>query len=265
MKVILACLAGAVAAAGQTTVTTRQVDLSGLARGVVDQTRQARHALAGGDKDAALVHVNRAAAMARDIQSAARGTGLDTGGKLSVPIYTERETETTYTPVKRGKGEMSAGRLQRDTNVRQVTAQTTRASLDVTAALDLLTAARTALDGGDYAAAQAALGRVERQAITIQSGTRHLPLLSALENLDLARARVAEGKYKDARMPLKSAAQALADYQRTKGSPRAESAGIMRTEMDAYADRIGRDHSDAARLIENWYDTVRNWYTAMTE
>ena len=98
MKVILACLAGAIAAAGQTTATTRQVDLSGLARGVVDQTRQARHALAGGYKDAALDHLNRAAAMAREIQSAAHGSGLDTGGKLFVPIYTERENETTTPP-----------------------------------------------------------------------------------------------------------------------------------------------------------------------
>lgn len=266
MQVILACLAGAMAVAGQTTVTTRQVNLSAMAEGVVSQTRQARHALAFGYKTAALDHVNRAVAMAQDIQTAARGTGLDTGGKLSVPIYTERETETTYTPVKRGKGEnMSASRLQRDTNVRQVTAQTTRTSLDVIEALEFLTAARTSLDGGNYAAADASLGRLEHEAVNAQSDSRHLPLLRALENLDLARARVAEGKYKEARMPLKSAAQALADYQGTKGHPRAQEAGIMRTEMDAYADKIGRDHSDATRLIQDWYDTVKAWYTAMTE
>jgi hypothetical protein len=32
----------------------------------------------------------------------------------------------------------------------------------------------------------------------------------------------------------------------------------MRTEMDAYADKIGRGHPGAARLIQDWHDTVNS-------
>ena len=162
---------------------------------------------------------------------------------------------------------MSADRLQRDTNVRQVHGQDHPrfAGCDLRRSICSPPLARLST-AATMPRRDAALGRVERQAVTIQSGTRPAcRSCRALENLDLARVRVAEGKYKDARMPLEIGRPGACGVPADEGQPpRRTSAEIMRTEMDAYADKIGRDHSDAARLIEDWYDTVKDWYTAMT-
>jgi hypothetical protein len=98
-----------------------------------------------------------------------------------------------------------------------------------------------------------------QQNVVTETVNQDMPLLRAKENLTLARERVLAGKYKAARMPLKSAAEALANYQKLSPGPHANEAGDLRLQMDAYADRVGRDHSDALDRIRDWSGKVDAW------
>lgn len=267
-KHILLPSAAVVAAFGQatpgTTATTTRVNLSAMAASVLEHTRQARAAIGAHDKTGALGHINQALKTANEVQNAAEANGMGTKGKLMVPIYRELETESVYRPVKHGKGEtMTAGRLKRDTSIREVTGRMTGTSLDVTGAREHLEAARTALNNGDFAVADSALDAVEKGVVT-ESANFYVPLLRARENLDLARERVLEGKYKDAKMPLLAAAQALANYQKLSPGPHAGDAGYLRARIDGYAADIAHRHGDALDRIRNWSETVDRWCAEMT-
>jgi hypothetical protein len=260
-----ACAALAVPAFGQTgaqeggTPITGQVNLSSLATGVMEQTKAARHGIAANDRDAALAHVTEALGMIHQIQSAAAANNMESQGRLVVPITGELETESVYGPVKRGdEGKLIARRMKRGTNVRDVTGTVTRSMLDVNAAESNLKTAQAALVSENFTTADAALAAAQQNVVT-ETANENLPLLRAKQNLTLARTRVLEGKYKDARMPLKSAAQALADYEKLSAGPHASEAGDMRLAISAYADRVGRDHSDALDRIQDWSSKVDSW------
>jgi hypothetical protein len=227
--------------------------LPNLAAGVMDQTAAARKALSAYDKPAALDAIKRARATADQI--------LQRGGPapVLVPIHTEIETTSTYTPVKHRNGEMTANRMKKDTSIRDVQAQTTTANLNVTAADDFLAQAQTALERDDFAAAQTALNGVSSSIVTTHTDG-DMPLLKARDNLQLARARVLEGKYRDAVVPLRSAAEALDQYARAFPGPNAEQAEYMRAQIDEYAGKIAHSHDDAITVIDSWLDPVNQWY-----
>jgi hypothetical protein len=164
-----------------------------------------------------------------------------------------------YAPVKNND------RMTRGTNVRQVSGTTTRDFIDVGVAAGDLTAAGTALNNGDLRAADQSLAAVQGAVVQKTSTATDMPLLRAREDLRLARYRVLDGKYKDARAPLASAGQALAEYARMNPGPHADRARVMEQDIDAYARNIAHDHSDAADRINGWLDTANSWSREMTE
>jgi hypothetical protein len=239
---IILLIAAAMAASAQS-------DLSNLAAGVLDQTKQAREAVVAHDRDAAVDHVKRAIATVNQIQQNA----ADATRPLMVPVYREVETTTTVTPVKH-----KDDALKKNSSIRGVDGETTTARLDVTAAGDRLQAAQAAMESGDWTAADAALGAVE-SSVAVTRSAGDMPLEMARQNLELAKARVLEGKYRDAVLPLKSAAQALGDYEKKLAGRQASDIEAARQAMLGYSANIGRDHDGAVGRIDSWLVTLRQW------
>jgi hypothetical protein len=231
-----------------------QPNLPGMAMGMIDQANLAQQAVSSRDKDAAIDHIKQGLSLADEIRS----NSPESVRPILIPVNKELETTTTYTPVKHKDGEMGADRLKKNSSIRGVSGDLTVTSLDVLAAADHLRAAQTSLSAGDWAAAAAALGAVHTSVVVTQSqGT--MPLDMARRNLDLARARVLEGKYKDAAVPLRSAAQALGDFEKHCTAQQAASVESARQAIAGYSDYLSHDHDGALGKIDAWKDMLNQW------
>jgi hypothetical protein len=227
------------------------VDVSALASGTISETRAASDAVAVRDMQGAKTHVNQAISQVSQIAETSGAPNL-------IPLSVQVATTSTYRPVKHGKDEeLTAKRLKKDSNVRDSTAEITRSSLNVAMAQEQLTAARAALNRDDFAAARAALAGAQN-AVVQQSVKEDVPLLRAQQNLELARARVMEGRYKEAEAPLRSAAQALQDYCSITPGPHCVTVSRIAEDMNEYSDHVDKDH--ALERIEIWLDPVAKWY-----
>lgn len=230
-------------------------DLPGMAAGVLEQTDLARQAIAMNDTPAAIDHIHQAQTLALDIR---KQVPADSNSML-IPVYTETERTITYRPVKKSKNdELTAKRLKKDTNIRDVDATTTSNKLDVAQAELHLRDADAAASQADWTRAQAALQAVSNSVVRTQVNA-NMPLLRARENLMLAKSRVLEDKSGAAAMPLRSAAQALADYEAVAPATRAAKAASMRQELEAYAGKVGRDRENAAQQIDYWLGPIDQW------
>jgi hypothetical protein len=135
-------------------------------------------------------------------------------------------------------------------------------TLNVSSARNHLLAAQTALNSGDLEAAATDLAAVDGDAVTT-SYNGEMPLAQAKDNLAIAMARVRDGKYKDAILPLKSAARALDRFANQEPRPpHAEMAQKMSLEINAYADRIQKDHDDASDRVAGWLDHATGWFNS---
>jgi hypothetical protein len=248
---IVSCGLHAQPAPESAAATFKTVDLSTLAATVLSEASQARNRLAANDEPAALTHVRQALSAGSQIE------GMPHPGLI--PLSAEIETSSVYSPVKHGKSEgLTAKRLKKNTNVRDTRADISQSSLNIAAAQNSLQAAQSALQRDDFTAADTALVNVQ-EAVVHVSANQDVPLLRAHQNLELARARVLEDKYKGAAAPRRSAAQALDDFNRLVPGPHGTTATYMAQDMRAYAGRINRDRGDAMTNIEMWLDRVDKW------
>lgn len=246
---ILLIIAAAAAATAQSNVAN--ADLPNLAAGVLQQTHMARQAIAAHDRDSAVGHVKQAIATVNEIEQKAG----ELPRPLMIPISSQTETSTTVTPVHRN------GDLKHNSAVRGVDGETTTTRLNITAAADRLPVAETALESGNWSTADAALGDVEGNTSVTQT-TGNMPLNMARQNLDIAKARVLEGKYHDAELPLRSAAQALGDYEKRCSAQQAANVELMRQAMLSMAAHITHEHDGAVGQIDSWTEMTRQWPSA---
>jgi hypothetical protein len=190
----------------------------------VDHTFKARAAIAAGDAAAARTDVDEGLRMATRARSA-----LEASGKpLVVPLSEEVETTSTLGPLRRGDP------VDRKAAVQEVEVEHRSVTLDIAMAQDKLSAARAALDRGDFAAADAQLAALA-QGVEQQTILHDPELLKARQNLLLARNRVAQGRYKDAEAPLRTAGKTL-----------------NRRDIEDYAKRVRRDAAGALARIDAW-------------
>jgi hypothetical protein len=231
-----------------------QRDLPGMAEGILDQVKLAQQAVASYDKDGALDHIKQGLSLADEI----RQNSPDSVRPILVPVYREIDTTTTYTPVKHKDGEMSADRLKKDTSIRGVSGDVTTARLDVTAAAERLQNAQASAANGDWSGANAALAAAAASVVVSQS-QGSMPLDMARQNLQLARARVIDGKYKDAAVPLRSAAQALGDFEKTCTPPQSSAVESARQAVLGYANSIAHNHDGATGKIDEWLASLNQW------
>lgn len=213
-----------------------RLETANLGTGLLQHVDIARQALAHRDTQAALNEIAQSVAMADRIKDPA------------IPLSSDFDAVSTTVPVKRRS------------SVSEVTGNYTATILNVASARGHLLAAQAALQKGDLDAAGLDLNAVHGD-VSNKSYSGDLPLVQAKENLDLALGRVKDGKYKDAILPLKSASRALDRFAHQDPAPRhADVASRFGVEIDAYAERIAKDHADAADRITGWLDKVDDWF-----
>ena len=86
-----------------------------------------------------------------------------------------------------------------------------------------------------------------------------MPLLQTRTNLELARARVLEGNFRDAAAPLRAAAEILADFESQYPGPEAIRADYLREQMLNHAARLEWDADDTVDWINYWLDIIAGW------
>jgi hypothetical protein len=244
---------GSALVAGWPSLAQPRSDLATLGSSVLQHTDVARQAIAHRDTQAALNHIRQGLAAADQIKSASKSADEP----LRVPIASDFDAVSTIVPAKRHG---SADRLQHNASVSEVKGNFSATVLNVSSARNHLLAAQTALNNGDLDAADLDLAAVHGDVVS-NSFSGDLPLVQAKENLGIALTRVRDGKYKDAMLPLKSAARALDRFVHQDPRPRhADLAMRMSLEMDAFAERIEKDHRDAPDRVTAWLDQVTEWF-----
>ncbi|MBV8903365.1 MAG: hypothetical protein JOZ22_06985 [Acidobacteriia bacterium] len=230
-------------------------DLPGMAAGILEQSKLGRQAVAQHDSAAALDHIRQGKILANEILRAAPPEPRP----VLVQVYKDIDTTATYAPVKRRKTDLlTTDRLKRDTSVRDVEGNITVAKLDVNSADGHLDAAQQAVERQDWVTAGAELGAIPASIIrTSVEGT--MPLLEARQNLELARMRVMEGKFKDARVPLDVAAQDLGKYEQMVSAGRLQEVENIRQQIQNYTREIAHQHENATTYIDSWLTPVNKW------
>ncbi len=226
----------------------------GMALTALQETRLAQQAVSIQEPGAALQHVRQARSMLAEIRKSAQPSAEP----LLVPISAQVDSTSTYTPVKRSKsGEMTASRMKRRTSVREVEGDITTDQLNVTLASAHLDAAEDALERNDPVAAGSALAAVNNDVVRTETRA-DMPLMKLRENLELARARFLEGKNKAAATPLRSAAEALAEFR--GGSPAVHPGEIdtMRTEIEAAERDARHGHAIDTSRLDFWLNQTKN-------
>lgn len=247
--ILVACLAGDAGAA----------DLPGMAAGILKEAGLARQAVSSHNPTAALDHIRKAEILTGEIENNAPPEPRP----ILVPVYKEVDTTSTYRPVKRSKESgLTPKRLENDTSVREVQAQITTGELDVTSSGQRLRQAQTAIESGNWTEADGQLAAIPDSVIRKQVEA-DMPLLTARQNLVLARSRILEGKYKDAKAPLYAAARALGDYERLSPyGAHNQDAEYMRQQIDSCADHIKRQHTEMLARVDGWLEPVNQWIHA---
>ncbi|HEY7389073.1 MAG TPA: hypothetical protein VH640_11235 [Bryobacteraceae bacterium] len=229
-------------------------NIPGLAGGILAQSKLAQQAVLQHDKAAALDHIRQGSASAAQILQA---TPPSAPRPVLVRIYKSTETTTTYAPAKRN------GRLKKYATAAGTETQITTGRLDVSSAATRLQDAEAAVERDDWTTANSDLRAIPESVIqtTVQG---NMPLLEARQNLRLAKMRVEEGHYKDAAVPLRAAADDLADYEHLSPGALGQNAEYFRQQIANYAGTIAKNHQDAAMQIDYWLGYVDKWYKEAT-
>ncbi len=217
-------------------------DLPGMAAGVLAQADLARQAVRNRDQSAALDHVRQSQFLAAEIQNQSAGQPEP----LLIPVRSDSETTTTYTDVKHDK----------HAHASDVEQQTSADELNVTTAVDYLSAAKSDLQRADWTAADTDLVNVANL-VYVTAADEPASLLQAHQNLLLARARLEEQKYRAAVAPLRETEHALSDFEERDRGPLAQQAEDMRQDIEAMAAHIHRDGS--IDKIDDWLHTLERW------
>ncbi len=223
------------------------VDASSNAASIMEHSRLAREAIAAQLGSQALSEVNKALSLATDVLSK---TSREARPVL-IPISSGVERVTTYSPAKAGKQSKPSG----NSSIRRVREKYSQVSLDVTLAANQLQKAKELLEKQDLSGADTELADIET-GVVVRKGSADVPLLKTRENLMLARARILEGKWKDAQMPLHAASQALQDYFAESPGPQAGKAREMWPAMDKMATRLKKKPRAALASINQWLQEV---------
>jgi hypothetical protein len=85
-----------------------------------------------------------------------------------------------------------------------------------------------------------------------------MPLLTAHQQLNLARVRVLQCNYAGAVPPMILAAKSLSVYEKEPRGPYRLTAAAIRAEILSYASVfVNRDHNDGVSRIDDWISRVR--------
>jgi hypothetical protein len=270
-----------------------KIQASRLAVRVLADTNQARDAISQRNQSTASNCINDALSALSRMKSTA-STAQNGHASNLVPIYTEVGQVTVLGPIyneqqhrsgthasnqnsrnsQQGAATATRGEASREETVQDVTQGFTSVTLDTATAQNHLQAARTALQSGNFDAADAALKAVQ-DAVTMVSVAADRPLVRARENLMLARDLAQQGKYRDMNASLTAAADALQSYQSANTTHSSEARNLSE-QIRSYANNIGASNSgtsnnstsnysasnngnSAAQKIDTWWNKLDNW------
>ena len=263
-------------ATGLQSATARQ---SEEASDLLSATDQARNAILNYDKQDALEHVNHALAKAQEIMQQKPGR--------MVPIYDELSRYSVIGPVMQSRNRGYEGENQeysqqnnstgasqqaqkqtqqqsvarndeRPVGVQDVVGNFTSVDLDIRLAQDHLTAAKQALEKGDFGGADAALKAVQ-DGVDVASVSVDLPLARARENLILARESAMSGDQRETKVALRDAARSLREYARFGGSHSSQASALCTQIENASNSASQTSTTSSATQIENWWNQLASW------
>ncbi len=224
----------------------------------------ARQAIANKQTQAALQHVNEALADQSRVASLAKAKGLPS----VVPLYSEFDESSVLGPLqaKRKAGGKQSGSSSGTAPiaVEQTSGEYTFIGLDLDKAKQRLDAAKTALDNKNLQAADDSLSGVEND-LVMETVSSDLPLLTARENLGLAKRAAEKQHYSEVRTALKDASAALDKYANQSSAKHADQAKDLSKSISSYSQTVIQNHSGAASKIDGWWHEVDTWFTKGTQ
>jgi hypothetical protein len=224
-------------------------DLSVMAGKMLDATNQARVAIKGKNKSAALDDVGRAQTCLRNIQAHARGATM-------IPVYQEFVSISMLQPVIAEQEARENQNKNAPAVVHQVAGDYNVAVSTVVAERNLA-AARTAIEHGNWNLADRALSDVQ-EGVNIEEVQANMPLARARENLILARSAAEKSNYAEEQAALKTASDALATYIKS-GRPHAADARTLKQQIDSFEGNVQQNQTQAVAKINQWWNTTSDW------
>jgi hypothetical protein len=150
--------------------------------------------------------------------------------------------------------------------VQGVAQEFTSVTLNVNKAKDQLQEAENALNNGNFQGADSDLAAVQN-GVVMREVAADRPLLTARENLALARKFAKQGQYQDMRAPLIAAADALDNYQ-AEGTAHSSQAASLSQQIRSFANNLSTtgnaNTSNAQQQIDNWWNTTANWTSSQS-
>jgi YfdX protein len=231
--------------------------LSRASTKMLKQVDLARQAIAKKDTQAALQHVNQAESDQSRIASMTKAKGLP----AVVPLYSEFDESSVLKPLEAKKqGGQSGTSSAAPIGVAHTAGEYTFIGVDLDKAKQRLDAAKTALQNKNLQSADDSLAAVQTD-LVMETVASDLPLLTARENLGLAKSAAGKKNYKEAQTALKDASAALDRYANEPSAQHVQEAKDLSKTISSYSQNISQNHSGAADKIGDWWRQVDNWFT----
>ncbi|MGI9071312.1 MAG: YfdX family protein [Bryobacteraceae bacterium] len=232
--------------------------LSRVSTQMLRQVDLARQAMGKKQTQAALQHVNEAASEQSRVASMAKAKGLP----AVVPLYSELDESSVLKPLQAKKqgGQQSGASSSAPIGVAHTSGEYTFIGVDLDKAKQRLDAAKTALQNRNLQSADDSLAAVQTD-LVMETVASDLPLLTARENLGLAKSAVGKKDYQEARTALKDACSALDRYATEASVQHVQDAKDLSKAISSYSQNIAQNHSGAANKIDGWWREVDNWFT----
>jgi hypothetical protein len=176
------------------------------------------------------------------------------GGSMVVPLYADLD-DTEYLSTIGKKANMSAGGTSQPLTVKSNVGQVTYLAIDLDSSESRLNAAKIAIRNKNDQAAEDALAAIGTNLVATSVST-DLPLLTAREDLALARTALNDKNNQAAETDLHQASQALTTY--AASGRHAADAKQLAGEIDT---GLGKSPTPSAvSTVDSWWNRVKDWF-----
>jgi hypothetical protein len=250
------------ASAAVTTPTVREdQQMTQSASHLIQDADRADQALQKNDVSAANRDIDDALALRTKLAQEAKADG----SSMTVPLYADLD-DTEYLSTVGNKSNStgtqsatatSAKGAPQSMTVQSNMGQITYLAIDLDKTNSRLNAAKIALRNKNYQASEDTLASIGSNVIAVSVST-DLPLLTAREDLALARTALSAKNNQAASADLHRASQALTAY--TASGPRAAEAKKLSAEIDSIAGSTTTPSATLPQTVDSWWQQVKEWF-----
>jgi hypothetical protein len=250
------------ASAAITTPTVRdEQQMTQLGSQLLQDANHADQALQKNDDGAANKDIDDAITLRTKLAQDAKADG----SSMTVPLYTDLDdTEYLSTVGKKTTSEAatsattaSAKSGAQPLTVQSNVGQVTYLAIDLDKTNSRLNAAKIAIRNKNDQAAEDSLSAIGSNLVAVSVST-DLPLLTAREDLALARTALNAKNNQAATADLHQASQALTAY--AASGPRAADARKLSGEIDAAAGAAATPSAVSTQTVDSWWQRVKDWF-----